>query len=124
MRFLFLIFFVGLAAACSTYDNIMTQKGLRAGVGIEANSWLVGTKPTAAKLYIRDAVLFGLLFLPSMWGLAIGVSALFYPFLFPPFLLCLKHIQGGRQWRWMLLNPTKKLPQEETISQKFFGIWV
>ena len=115
---------LGFAIACDIYDVVMTEKGIRAGVGVEGNTWLVGTKPTALKLYLRDSLVLAMTVAPSIFAALIGRPELFYGFLIGPFVFGVKHIQGGRQWRWALNNPTKKLPEPGSAWQQFLGTWV
>ena len=49
---------IALAAAvceaCGAYDVAKTEQGLKKGVAAEAFTFLVGTKPSAIALYLRD----------------------------------------------------------------------
>jgi len=124
MQILIFVLALCFELVCSIYDATMTEKGLRAGVGIEANAWLLGAKPKALRLYLKDLLFLSLVTAPSVIAAAFGMPELFYGFLIGPVFLGLKHVQGGRQWRWMLLNPTKKLPEPGSVWQQFLGVWV
>lgn len=98
-------FILGSAAFCEAagiYDVVMTEKGLKAKVAVEGNTWLVGTNPTAVALYLRDNLTLALTLAPSLvalvahnTGFAIGGCA-------GPVVYGVKHILGGRSWAKLL----------------------
>ena len=104
----FTLFGLSLVAvvAADIYDVVMTERGLKKGVGQEANTWLVGSKPSAIALYLRDsltiaavaAVPLGLFLggsIPAAFGTLAGLG-----------VLAAKHIHGGLQWRTLLNGGT------------------
>lgn len=88
--------------ACGIYDVSMTEKGLKAGVAVEGDTWLVGKTPSTLALYLRDSLVLVLCAAPSIafylahntplaWGAAIG-----------PVPYGIHHIQGGLAWAKLL----------------------
>lgn len=116
------------AVSCLAFDISNTIRGLRAGVAVEGNSLVVaiaGNKPTLVQLTtiegaVRLALLVAALFIPTPEGLPHIWQAVFSGAFFS---YGLKNIQGGRQWRWLLANPGKSLPQQHTVWEKLTGFW-
>lgn len=125
-------FYTALAASsawalgCLLYDATETQKGIKAGVGTEGNSWITvfyGVKPTLLECLSIDVPirvgLAALAFIPTpayphaCIGLAVGALV----------VAGVKNIQGARQWKWCLANPTKKMPVMNTVWQQIVGFW-
>ena len=117
-------------------DARITNKGIKAGIGIEGNEILTtiaGTKTPSLKALV----------IYNLAQLAIGVGvSLIFAYHFPatsatsPVYLgrviapvfaavdAAKHYQGFRQWAWMFRNPGKRVEdQENTAWQKFIGFW-
>ena len=98
------LYTVALAAALAgnTYDILMTEEGLKAGVGVEGNDWLVGEKPSALALYLRD----GLVNLPfialPLVSHIVGNDPLAYGTLSGLAVIAIKHVMGGRAWAKLL----------------------
>jgi hypothetical protein len=104
----FILFSICLAAAVATdiYDVIMTEKGLKKGLALEAFTWLVGPKPSALKLYLRDSLVTGLVAAVSLIIFLTGVQAAAFGMLSGLVVLAIKHIHGGRQWAKLLAGGT------------------
>jgi len=85
----------------TVYDTIMSEKGIKAGVAVEANlTWLYGTnKPTTLDYYLVNIPIVFVVAVPSIVGYLTGNSALYYAGLAAPLMLSIKHIQGGLEWR-------------------------
>jgi hypothetical protein len=88
--------------ACGVYDVMMTEKGLRAGVAVEGNTWLVGEKPTAMALYLRDNLSLVLSSLPAIVMLFLHNTPLAYGCSAAPVAYGVKHIIGARKWAKLL----------------------
>jgi hypothetical protein len=86
------------AVAGNAYDIYMTEKGIKAGVGVEGNDWIVGDKPSALALYLRD----GLVNLPfialPLVSHVLGNDPLAYGTLAGLAVIAIKHVMGGRAW--------------------------
>jgi hypothetical protein len=94
---------VGFAIATDVYDVSETEKGLKAGVAVEGNTFLVSSdKPTAGQLYRRDLFVIGLSATPSVVAYAFHKTEFFYAGLVGPVAVGIKHIQGGNQWKSLL----------------------
>lgn len=102
MQLLALTVALGLAVACDIYDVAQTEQGIKKGVAVEGSTWLVGQKPSAVALYLRDSLVLLFATAPSLVALAIHSTPLFYGALLGPVALGVKHIQGGLAWRYML----------------------
>jgi len=90
------------AILADRYDVKWTERGLKAGVAIEGNTWLVGTHPSAGALYKRDALVIGLVCTPSLVGYLTKNKYLTYVMLALPVAVGIGHIQGGNSWRNLL----------------------
>ena len=89
--------------ATDRYDISQTEKGLKAGVAIEGNTFLLGTnKPTAGQLWKIDAVFTAITITPSVLAYIFHKKEWFYAGLACPFAYGLRHIQGGKQWATLL----------------------
>jgi hypothetical protein len=122
-----------LAVAADIFDVTKTVQGIKLGVGIEANELITTIartdKPSAAVLYAINLFAIAAYTLAGFIGLFVtlpgfvGVGLVAGSIVILP-IAAVKHIQGGREWIWMMKNPMKKLPQPSTIWQKFVGVWV
>jgi hypothetical protein len=101
-RLLLLAGSVIFGAAADQYDIRETEIGLRHGVAIEGNSWLVGTHPTYGALMKRDTLLLGLTATPSALGWFFRKKILFYSQLGDPAINGVEHIRAGDAWRKLL----------------------
>jgi hypothetical protein len=125
-------FYTSLAASfawalgCLFYDATETQKGIKAGVGVEGNSWITcfyGVKPTLLQCLSIDVPL-----RTAMAALAFIPSSMYPHVMIGPAVAALsvagvKNIQGARQWKWCLANPTKTMPVMNTVWQQIIGFW-
>ena len=93
---------VAVAVLADVYDVTLTERGLKAGVAVESFDWLVGEKPTAKALYLRDLGIIAVCSAPSLAMALIGNPAGVYMFLSIPAVACVKHILGGRAWSKLL----------------------
>jgi hypothetical protein len=85
--------------AASAYDIHETERGLRMGVAVERNTWLVGAHPSTGALWGKNLLQFGLCVSPSTLVYAFHKpAALVYGLLAAPLVDGAKHIQGGREW--------------------------
>ncbi len=116
------------ALAWLGFDSYNTNKGIKAGVAVEGNSWITvfwGVHPTLWQLWsidgsIRLAILLAALFVPSSAQYphafqAMGIGA----FVAAGF----KNWQGGREWKWMFSHPGQKLPTMNSAWAQFMGFW-
>ena len=121
MKLFAFLFAIAFYVGCDLYDVILTEKGIKAGVAVEGNTFLVGQKPSAVALYLRDALLAGLATTPCAIALAVGNTPLFWGFLAAPVVVGVKHILGGKQWRFLLnggkVDPTKPLSAWDKFIQ-------
>lgn len=92
--------------AAAYYDIHETEIGLRHGVAIEGNTFLLNTnKPTFGQLERREWTFYvPIVFAPSLLGRLFNCREWFYLGLSAPAAFTLKHIQGGDQWRTLLNN--------------------
>lgn len=102
---------VGLAAiagavvfeqAAAIFDATETERGLRAGVAVEGNTFLVGSHPSFKALEARDAMYVGLCITPSMLGYIFHRNDVLFGGLVAPVTFGVKHIYAARQWRALL----------------------
>jgi hypothetical protein len=102
MFFLLLAVALSLAVAADIYDVSMTEKGLKAGVAVEGYTWLVGEKPSAKALYLRDTLVLAMTAAPSAVAYFLGNAPLAFGCLAGPAVLAVKHVIGGRKWKKLL----------------------
>lgn len=88
--------------ATNIYDTRETEKGLKAGVAIEGNTFWVGSHPSARALYARDLFQLGVVVTPALVAYALRSKPFYYAGLALPAVLAGKHIQAGRQWQALL----------------------
>jgi hypothetical protein len=118
MTILYLAGALAFAVGCDIYDVVLTERGIKAGVAVEAFDWLVGSKPTAVALYLRDSLITAFAMLPAIVvGLVFHNQAAFYGCLAAPVVLGIKHIRGGRAWT-NLLAGGKPASEPQTWWQK------
>ncbi len=90
------------AEACGYYDAHETVIGLRHGVAVEGNTFLVGAHPSFGPLVARDQInVFAALFFPSLgwikrWPMLLGATS------DAPYVEGMVHIKGGNSWRRLL----------------------
>ena len=117
-----LAFIVALlaVAVADLYDVTMTEKGIKKGVSVEAFTWLVGDKPSAVALYLRDWLIIAIATAPQALALVFHNPALFWGFMTVPASLIARHVNGGLQGR-TLLNGGKLNPAPQKWYQKLFS---
>jgi hypothetical protein len=93
---------VAFDLGANVYDVRETERGLKAGVAVEGNTWLVGTHPSARALYGRDLLVLGLASTPSIIFHLLHKRPLFYGGLAGPIVYGVEHIQGGNSWKRLL----------------------
>lgn len=125
--------FLGIVAVANIYDIRLTVKGIKAGVALENFTWLVGDRPTAKALYLRDLIFFVPLAIFTILVIGCADSYATTPFLLFPTLFALKHLQGALKWRYVLaggvldiegfpvVNGVRKL---HNAFQLFIGPWI
>lgn len=105
----------------TAFDVLLTNRGIKAGVGVEGNSWIVrlfGDKPKLFDVALYEAVrclmIAALLFAwdnPALFGACIGT--------------CIaaggKHIQGALKWRLLLSGKPLPVKSSLTAWEKFLG---
>ena len=109
-----------IVAASDLYDVTMTEKGIKKGVSVEAFTWLVGDKPSAVALYLRDWLIIAFASIPAAVGLVLH-SPIFWGSLTAYAVLAARHINGGLQWRTLLNGGTLK-PAASTWYGKLFTL--
>lgn len=119
----FVVFCIALAAVVlsNIYDVVLTERGIKAGVAVEGFTWLVGQKPTAVALYLRDSI-FNALFAALPLVFYKVNPAVAYGSITGLVVITIKHVLGGRAWANLLAggkpaDPTKPL----SAWQKFLG---
>jgi hypothetical protein len=98
------LFGIGLAAAVAAdiYDVTLTEQGLKKGVAQEGFAWLVGPKPSALALYLRDALITGVVAAVPLTLFLLGSVPGAYGTLSGLGVLVIKHIRGARAWKALL----------------------
>jgi hypothetical protein len=111
---------IGITAAAQTiavlYDDIMTARGIKAGVGVEGGmlmSKLWGPKPTFLRLLLTHAVLDPVLFF-GMWQLQHIGPEYVYGFTVGWAVVIFKHFRGGLRWNTLLHGGTVSDPLSGT----------
>ena len=119
MFFEFLIVAAIIGVLGDVYDVTMTERGIKAGVAVEGNDWLVGSKPSAIALYLRDGLVFAMCVAPAVVFATVAHNVpLGYGALSAPVVFGVKHLLGGLQWR-TLLNGGKLSTAPQSAWQKF-----
>jgi len=110
MELFALVIALAWAIGCDIYDVTLTEKGIKAGVAVEGNTFLVSSKPSAVALYLRDSLVTGIAATPCVLACILYSQPLFWGFLIAPVLSGVKHILGGRQWATLLAGGTVTPP--------------
>lgn len=113
-----------IAVGGSAYDITQTVKGIKAGIASEGNTFLVGSKPSAKALILRDTLMALIFVVPSVvTTLIVGGSASFL--LAAPVAFGGKHYLGGRKWAKITgMTPEERvayLNRPLSAWQKFLG---
>ena len=121
----FTLFGISLAAAIAAdiYDVTLTAQGLKKDIAQESFTWLIGPKPSALALYLRDALITGVVAMVPLTLFLLGSVPVAYGTLAGLVVLAVKHVQGYRQWKWMFAHPGQLLPVQHSIWAKFLGFW-
>lgn len=120
MIYLPLILAVLFCVACDIYDVRLTVKGLKAGVAVEGNTFLIGPRPSALALYLRDTLLLAFASGPAILFHFLGNDPLYYGACIGPVVYGIRHIKGGRAWADLLAGkPFDRSPK--SIWQKFWS---
>jgi hypothetical protein len=92
---------LAFATGCCIYDTVMSVKGIKAGVAVEANfTWLYGTdKPSALQYYAVNIPVILLAAAPSIVGYFLHNPSLYFGGLAAPTAVGISHIKGGLDWR-------------------------
>ena len=122
----------GLDIVMGWMDARITNKGIKAGIGVEANE-IITTLYRTNKPSLTQLVIFNTLQMGVFLGL--GIAAVHFgtenvPYIgygaLPAVLAvdAAKHYQGFREWAWMFRNPGKRIEDiPMTAWQKFIGFW-
>jgi hypothetical protein len=93
------------AIGCTVYDDLLTVKGIKSGVALEANTFwgLISNKPSLLALTLCGWAEIAILCLPSLLAHIFHAPAgVDYGCLGAPIAMGIKHIQGGRQWATLM----------------------
>ena len=92
---------VTAAVLTCVYDTVMSEKGIKSGVAVEANfTWFYGTnKPKAWQYYAVNIPIIFLVSALSIIGYATHNPALYYGGLSPVIVAGILHIKGGLEWK-------------------------
>jgi hypothetical protein len=102
---LILLFSVVLAlyVASDIFDVTLTVKGIKAGVAVEGNLFLLSTnRPTARALYLRDTAELGMSLIPAVIFFLVHNTPLLYAGAVCPAVMAVKHVLGGLAWKKLL----------------------
>jgi hypothetical protein len=86
---------LAFAAAADVYDIVKTRETISKGLAVEANTWLVGSKPSTLALALRDGLVLALTSGLLAFALIHGLGALAWGALAAPIVFGVKHIHGG-----------------------------
>lgn len=88
--------------AADVYDTRETQIGLRHGVAVEGNTWLIGSHPSFRAGLARDQIMIGVSLIAPTLGWVKRWPLLFGGSLNEPYIVGIKHIRAGNAWRKLL----------------------
>ena len=89
-----------VAAAGDIYDVTLTSIGLKKGLAVEGNTFLIGSKPSTLALYLRDALVLAMCTAPSVVFYAAAHNIhLALGALSAPVVYGVKHLLGGLAWK-------------------------
>lgn len=82
------------------YDVTYTTIGLKKGLAVEGNTWLIGNKPSEKALYLRDGLVLAFCMLPTILGATVFHNVpVAYGGLVSPVIYGVKHYMGGLAWK-------------------------
>ena len=84
-----------VAVAGDVYDVTLTSRGLKKGLAVEGNTWLIGDKPSTRALYLRDALVLGFCMVPFIAAFLLGNIPVAIGALASPVVYGIKHYHGG-----------------------------
>ena len=90
------------AIGCTVYDDLLTVKGIKSGVALEANTFwgLISNKPSLLALTLCGWAEIAILCLPSLLAHIFHAPAgVDYGCLGLPIAMGAKHVQGALQWK-------------------------
>jgi|SRR5271155_3922032 len=102
MFWLFFSIAVGFCFLAGLFDDIESERGIKAGVAIESFQWLIGPKPSFLAYFLRDSLLLAAVTTPSLVFYSIHNAPLALAALVGPVVYGVKHISGGRAWLSLL----------------------
>ena len=98
MYWLFFSIAVGFCFLAGLFDDIESERGIKAGVAIESFQWLIGPKPSFRAYFLRDILLLTLVTAPSLVLHFVHNPPPALAALVGPVVYGVKHIIGGREW--------------------------
>ncbi len=95
---------MGFEQGAAYFDSHETVIGIRHGLAVEGNTWLIGTnKPSFGQLYRRELlVAVPIVISPSLVARHFHNRTWFFAGLAAPVAFGAKHIQGGHEWVQLL----------------------
>lgn len=90
---------LAVGVAGNIYDVVLTERGIKAGVAVEANG--DNPKPTAEILYLKNFGWYAAVALPAGLVSLVNLPVAF-GLLVAPILYGVKHYLGGREWQRLL----------------------
>lgn len=113
--------------ACNVYDINETLKVIDRGLALEANSWLIGPKPSHKALYLRDALMLAFIAAPTITLILMHAAAgAAQGSLVIPVIMGIKHIHGGLVNKGVLggkMPPDPNSGPGRTAWWKFWHNW-
>jgi hypothetical protein len=94
MFFILFAIAVGFAFGADIFDVVESEKAYAKGY-VESFDWLVGSKPTAIALYLRDGMLIAFASAPALILFLLHSTPVAYGALAGPIAAGARHIQGG-----------------------------
>jgi hypothetical protein len=98
MFWLFFSIAVGFCFLAGLFDDIESERGIKAGIAIEDFQWLIGPKPSFRAYFLRDSLLLALVITPSLVLHFVHNEPIALAALVGPVVYGIKHILGGRAW--------------------------
>jgi len=98
MYWLFFSIAIAFCFLAGLFDDIESERGIKAGVAIEGFQWLIGPKPSFRAYFLRDLLILALVTAPSLIFHFVHNSPLALAALAAPVVYGVKHILGGRAW--------------------------
>jgi len=83
--------------AAAAYDLVLTRRCIVAGVAVEGNTWLVGRKPSAKVLWLRELLQSGPLVLGCIIAAAMDSWGFILIVVVAMLVFALKHYLAGRK---------------------------